>query len=251
MSTGRRAWDELARRARTGSTVAFGDEVTDRLPPAARRYLAAAVAPGTPLAPAARLEMHGRIKIGRWLPFRAHQLLAPRHGTVWMATVGGVIRGSDRFVGGTGGMTWKLLGLLPLVRAEGPDVSRSAAERAAGESIWVPTAVAADATAAWSAATNDELDVTVSVEDHTVTLHHSIDAEGRLRSSCFSRWGDPDRTGTWSEHPFGVEVTGHRTFDGVTIPNAGRAGWHLGTERWDDGAFFEFDITGYELLRPG
>jgi hypothetical protein len=251
MSTGRRAWDELARRARTGSTVAFGDEVTDRLPPAARRYLAAAVAPGTPLAPAARLEMHGRIKIGRWLPFRAHQLLAPRHGTVWMATVGGVIRGSDRFVGGTGGMTWKLLGLLPLVRAEGPDVSRSAAERAAGESIWVPTAVAADATAAWSAATNDELDVTVSVEDHTVTLHHSIDAEGRLRSSCFSRWGDPDRTGTWSEHPFGVEVTGHRTFDGVTIPNAGRAGWHLGTDRWDDGAFFEFDITGYELLRPG
>jgi Spy/CpxP family protein refolding chaperone len=28
----------------------------------------------------------------------------------------------------------------------------------------------------------------------------------------------------------------------------GRAGWHFGTDRWEDGAFFEFDITAYELL---
>jgi hypothetical protein len=192
--------------------------------------------------------MRGRIKIGRWLPFRAEQLLAPRHGTVWMATVGGVIRGSDRYVGGTGGMSWKLLGRIPLVHAGGPDVSRSAAERAAGESIWVPTALAADPATTWSQRTDDELDVTIAVDGHRVTLHHSIGAEGRLRSSSFSRWGDPDRTGAWAPHPFGVEVTGHRTFDGVTIPNAGRAGWHFGTDRWEDGAFFEFDITAYELL---
>jgi hypothetical protein len=43
-------------------------------------------------------------------------------------------------------------------------------------------------------------------------------------------------------------VTGHRAFDGVTIPHTGRAGWNLGTVRWDAGAFFEFEITAYELL---
>jgi hypothetical protein len=43
-------------------------------------------------------------------------------------------------------------------------------------------------------------------------------------------------------------VTGYRTFDGVTVPSEGRTGWHFGTERWDDGVFFRYEITGYELV---
>ncbi|MFC2165425.1 DUF6920 family protein [Acidobacteriota bacterium] len=36
------------------------------LPDAARRYLEHAIAPGTPLASAVRLQMHGEIKLKRW-----------------------------------------------------------------------------------------------------------------------------------------------------------------------------------------
>jgi len=249
MDPGTEAWQELERRARADADRrTFEADDTTALPPAAARYLDAAIAPGTALAPAARLEMRGRIKIGRWLPFRARQLLAPSHGTVWIATVGGIIRGNDRYVAGAGGMVWKLLGLVPLVRAEGSDVSRSAAERAAGESIWVPTALVAHRGVTWSASTDDQVDVRLDVDGHPVTLHQTLDADGRLRQSHFLRWGDPDRTGAWAEHPFGVEITGHRTFDGLTVPNTGRAGWHFGTDRWDAGVFFEFEITGYELL---
>jgi hypothetical protein len=86
-----------------------------------------------------------------------------------------LIRGSDRYVGGSGGMAWKLLGLVPVVRAEGPDASRSAAERAAGESIWVPTALAAGDAATWSATGDDELNVTLAMDGHRVTLHHELD----------------------------------------------------------------------------
>jgi hypothetical protein len=145
-------------------------------------------------------------------------------------------------------MAWKLLGLVPLVRAEGTDVSQSAAERAAGESIWVPTALVADPGVTWSASTDDQLDMQLDVDGHPVTLHHTLDADGRLRHSHFLRWGDPERTGMWAEHPFGVEITGHRTFDRLTIPNAGRAGWHFGTDRWDAGVFFQFEITACEPL---
>ena len=42
--------------------------------------------------------------------------------------------------------------------------------------------------------------------------------------------GRPDNTGTWGHHP-GFEVTGYSTFDGVTIPGAGRAGCFYGTNR--------------------
>jgi hypothetical protein len=85
-----------------------------------RRHLTQAIAPGTPLATAARLRMRGRIKVGRWLPFRAHQVLNPHHGLVWTARAAGVIAGSDRYVDGTGGMDWKLAGLVTVARAQGP-----------------------------------------------------------------------------------------------------------------------------------
>jgi hypothetical protein len=241
-------WAQLERRARTSPAGRFETEPIGALPEPARRYLSAAIEEGTPLANGAWLEMRGRIKLGRWLSFTARQVLAPRFGTVWMATIAGIIRGGDRYVAGVGGMDWRLFGRLPVMRADGDDVSRSTAERAAGESIWVPTAVLADPATTWSAEHADGVTVTARVDDHVVDLHHEIDAGGRLRSSHFDRWGDPDRTRSWATHPFGVEVTGNRTFEGVTIPNRGRAGWHFGTPRWEEGVFYEYEISGYELL---
>jgi hypothetical protein len=49
-------------------------------------------------------------------------------------------------------------------------------------------------------------------------------------------------------HPFGFEVTGHTTFDGVTITSAGRGGWFFGTDRWADGEFMRYEITDYRLV---
>jgi hypothetical protein len=86
--------------------------------------------------------MRGSVKLGRaWLPFRARQILAPLHGFVSAARVAGVMVGSDRYADGTGAMEWKLLGRVLVMRAEGPQVSRSSAGRAGAEAVWVPTAV--------------------------------------------------------------------------------------------------------------
>ncbi len=83
-----------------------------------RRYFRAAIAPGTSLARAARLRMHGSIKLTkRWVPFRADELLAPLQGYYWPAKVaGGLLRGSDQYADGNASMLWKLLGLVPIVR---------------------------------------------------------------------------------------------------------------------------------------
>lgn len=66
-----------------------------------RRYLAHAIAPGTPLAGAVRLRMHGEIKLRGWMPFTAEQVLHRGRGMIWRATVrrrGLWIRGDDRLV---------------------------------------------------------------------------------------------------------------------------------------------------------
>ncbi len=138
----------LLRAAEPGT---FTGAELEGLPEPARRHLAAAIAPGTPLAVSARLRMRGSIKVGRWLPFRARQVLSPHHGFVWAARAAGVIVGSDRYVDGVGGMDWKLAGLVTVVHTEGPDVSRSVAGRGGAEAVWVPTALLPRFGVSWSA----------------------------------------------------------------------------------------------------
>jgi hypothetical protein len=237
-------WDELQQLITNTASPAVEMAAA---PEPVRRYFDHALRGDVQPVQAAVLTMRGHIKLKRWLPFRARQLLAPRLGTVWQAQVGWLITGADRYVAGTGGMDWRLFGRFPVMHATGDDVARSSAERAAAESIWVPAAIP-PGSATWQAADDTHLDVAFDVDGHDVTLHHVIDHEGRLRSSSLRRWGDPDNTGTWQALPFGVEVTAERTFDGITIPSAGRVGWHHGTDRWSDGEFFRFTITSYRTI---
>jgi hypothetical protein len=126
--------------------------------------------------------------------------------------------------------------------ADGPDLSRSAAGRAAGEAMWVPTALLPRFGVDWSAADDRHLTARWRIDATQVELHLVVDAEGRLRAGVFQRWGDPDQTGTWSLHRFG----------GVSVPSTGRAGWFYGTDRWRQGEFFRYRITSLQLIAdPG
>jgi len=194
--------------------------------------------------------MRGSIKLGgRWLGFRAREVLCPHRGFVWAARVGGVVVGSDRYVDGQGTMSWKLLGLIPVMRADGRDISRSAAGRGAGEAVWVPTALLPRFGATWTATDDRHISAQYRLDDVDVELRLGLDDGARIRSLVVDRWGDPDNTGNWGLHPFELEVTACTTFDGVTIPQAGRVGWFWGTDRWSEGEFFRYEITQMELVR--
>jgi hypothetical protein len=224
----------------------FGAAELDRLPEPVRRHLTQAIAPGTPLATAARLRMHGRIKVGRWLPFRAHQVLNPHHGLVWTARAAGIIAGSDRYLDGTGGLDWKLLGLLTVAHAQGPDVARSAAGRAGAEAVWLPTALLPRFGVRWSAGSVDQVTAAFRVGDTPVELRLRLDAAGQIASLVFDRWGDPDNRGSFGWHRFGGEFTGYGSFQGLTIPCSGRLGWFYGEDRWPVGEFFRYQLTALE-----
>ena len=224
----------------------FGAAELEGLAEPVQRHLAQAIAPGTPLASSARLRMRGHIKVGRWLPFRAHEVLNPHRGFIWTARAAGVIAGSDRYVDGSGGMDWKLLGLVTVVHADGPDVSRSAAGRAAAEAIWLATALLPRFGVSWSAKSSDQVAAAFRGGNTPVELRLRLDADGRIRSLVFDRWGDPSRSGTFAWHRFGGEFTGYRSFHGLTIPSQGRLGWFYGSDRWPAGEFFRYQITDLE-----
>lgn len=164
---------------------------------------------------AVRLRMHGEIKIGRWFPFHAEQVLTANDGMVWAAQVrmfGMPVIGADRFVQGQGSMSWRLFGLIPIASADGPDVTRSAKERWQAErAAWLPEP-----------------------------------GSPKLKSYSFKRWGNPDNTG-YRELDFGVIVEETREIAGQTVPTRVRAGWfYNGAEFANDGEFFRATVDSAE-----
>lgn len=241
-------WTRIAELAgRDGAPPTFRAEMLDGHAEPVRRYFTAAIAEGTPLHGAVTLEMRGTIRLGRWLPFRAEQILAPQVGTLWKASVAGLMWGSDRYLEGRGAMVWKLLGLIPIVHDRSRNIAQSTAGRAAGESIWAPTATVPPAVH-WTSPAHDRLHAEFSIDGVPFALDHRIDDAGLLRESHFKRWGDPDRSGVWRPCTFGVEVPESRSFGPLMIPSRGRAGWLGGNDRFDDGEFFRFEITRCDLV---
>ena len=217
------------------------------LPEGAARYLRHAIAPGTPLFSAVRLEMHGTIRLRNdWLPFHATQVNCWESGFVWRANVRMMhlpILGSDRWFGGQGSMRWKLLGLLPLVNAQGPDITRSAAGRFNVEGLCVPTAWVGPEVRWLEGVPPQEAHALIQAHGVESNLELGLSANGALESVAISRWGNPGGS-SFHEAAFGGLLGDERCFQGVTIPTSFRLGWFPGTSRFDrpGGEFFRATI---------
>jgi hypothetical protein len=239
-------WKRLVDARDESGAVVDHERLAD-LPPAARRWVTRAIAPRARVARRVMLRMNGEIKVGRWLPFRAVQVLVPGDGFVWVARAGGAfvhVDGFDRYADGDGAMRWSLGGRVPIVRAGGRDVSRSAAGRLAGESVLVPSACV---DRPWHADGEDAAVVSWDVHGEIVDVRIRVAGDGRLVSADFDRWGNPGRS-PFGYHRFGVYVDDESTFDGMTIASSFRAGWWWGTDRYDaDGEFFRANVTAAEF----
>ena len=213
------------------------------LPQPVQRYLAHAIAPGTRLAAAVRLRMHGTIKLAKWLPFKAEQVIVAGRGMIWAARVrmyGVSIRGFDRFLDGAGAMQWKLFGFLPVLRGSGPDITRSAAGRVAAEAIWLPSMLCAPAVS-WTANDGGVVHARFAVDGHPMDVAFALD-DGRLQSIALSRWGNPGGQ-PFRALDFGAVVEQEATFGGYTIPARLRVGWYPGNDRFEtEGEFFRVTI---------
>jgi hypothetical protein len=145
-------------------------------------------------------------------------------------------------------MDWKLFGLVRVVHADVPDVSRSAAGRVGAEAVWVPSALLPRFGVQWTALDDRHIAFSYRLDDTDLDVRCMLDEDGRVMTIVLERWGDPDSTGKSGRYPFGFEATGYATFDGVTIPSAGRAGWFIGTDRWGEGEFLRYEIADYRLI---
>jgi len=217
-----------------------------RIPPDCGSWLARSLKNARADASAVRLSMHGSIRLGGWKAFRAIQVISADRGMVWRATVsmGGLpVKGYDRLLDCRGEMRWKMLGLIPLVRESGPDVTRSAAGRMAAEMVWLPQALCRSGVR-WSRPEPDLSRARASICGEDLRLDLAEGPGGSLRSLRMRRWGDPDGQGH-RYADFGGLVEGETEFDGVVIPSRLRIGWSFdGSGFRGDGEFFRVTIDG-------
>ena len=239
--------DELWNSAPPGEG-AFDPTRLASLPEPVRRYLAQAIASGTPLASAVRLRMHGQIKLKRWYPFSAEEVICWNRGFIWQASVrmGALpIRGSDRFVDGRGEMRWKLFGLVPFIRASGVDITRSAAGRVNMECAWLPSVLCRE-DVSWSAADQSHIRASFTAHGEPAALDFTIDERGAPQSIAMPRWGNPGVNPGAAEFrlvTFGGFVEQEANFGGYAIPTRLRLGWHFGSEKFEpEGEFFRATI---------
>jgi hypothetical protein len=233
----------------TSSDLAFSSDRLSHLPEVARQYLEHAIAPGTKIASAVRLKMHGEIKLKKWIPFKAEQVICWEHGLIWSATawMNGFlpIVGSDRIIDGMGAMQWKLLGLFPVMTASGADITRSSVGRLQSESVCLPSVFCGDRVS-WTSTDSSPLDSNLHssfvVQGERAELDFTIDPTGRLKTFKLPRWGNPDDT-EFRYVDFGGILEEEATFCGYTIPTRLRIGWYFGSERFEsEGEFFRATI---------
>jgi hypothetical protein len=212
----------------TASPAVFDPATLTGLPEPVRRWLTHAIAPGTPLRRVAVLHQHGQIRIGRWQRYDADWILAPPHGFIWAATtrLGPLsIRGFDRYTNGTGEMRWRLFGRIPFIKTPGPDITRSATGRLAGEFCFVPAAALAP-DVRWEELDDHRAVAGIDVGGLTNRVTRTVnDTPVRWTASTHPRWAQPDGK-TFGEHPFTALLDGpEATLDGFTIAATARAGW--------------------------
>ena len=154
--------------------------------------------------------------------------------------------GFDRYVAAAGQMRWRLAGLVPVVSAAGPDASRSAAARLAGEALILPQSALAP-WVRWRPGDDRRATAEVTLDQVRYPVTVSVDEVGRLETVALPRWGNPDGR-TYREHPFGVRFDGEQRIGGVTVARTVTVGWDWDGTNWANGPFFTATFTDMEFF---
>ena len=217
-----------------------------------RRYFGHAISDGAALPNHVGMAMSGHIKVGIWLPFTAEQS-ADGRSFAWRARVGWgpltPLRVTDRFADAVGSTEGRLLGRFTLFHAEDADTARSAATRAAIESVvFAPPCVLPGRGVTWRAETDDVIVAGFNLPPEHPEVHLRIDEQGAVRNVSALRWGKAG-VETFQYIPFGGEVHAERRFGDLLLPSTLSVGWWFDTPRY--APFFRAEIKAVAaMLEP-
>ena len=203
-------------------TRRFTSDMLAGLDEPVRRYFSHAIGDGAALPNGVRMAMSGRIKVGLWLPFTAEQTVDGRSFT-WRARVGRgpltPLRVTDRYADAAGSTEGRLLGRVTLFHAHDANTARSAATRAAIESVvFAPPSVLPDRGVTWRAETDNVIVARFDLPPEQPEVRLRIDEHGAIRTVSAQRWGNAGEK-TFQYIPFGGQIHAERRFGDLLLPS--------------------------------
>ncbi|MHC3995606.1 DUF6544 family protein [Thiomicrolovo sp. ZZH C-3] len=230
--------------------ASFDPSMLQNLPPAAQRYFAYTIAPGTPLLTVAEIDMQGEFSLTppAYLPMQARQILALPHGFIWkMQLVGGLpVSGSD-----TGSWTrFRILGILPVARAGGDaDHTRSAFGRYVIEAVfWTPAALLPGKDIAWEGVNENVARVTVTKGALSQSVDITLGNDGQPVEVSMLRWSNANPQKQYRLQPFGGTLSDFRDVSGYRLPFRVEGGNLFGTDAYFP--FYKADVTAIRFPAP-
>jgi hypothetical protein len=237
-------WDDLAKP--TDRFEVFDPLLLDGLPEPVQRWLRHTVTAGAPLLTGFDVEGTGHIRLrGSWRTLYARHRATLDGGFVWAARTrlaGLPVTGFDRLTGDRGEMRWWALRRVRMISADGDEVTASAAGRHAAELLAVAPAVALHPSVRWEPVDHQRAVAYLDVGGSAQAVTVRVDPVGRLRQVEMDRWGAPPGF-AFDRYRFGALLGEERPFDGYLVPTEVVAGWHIGTGRWDEGAFLRYRLV--------
>ena len=225
-------------------TRRFTSDMLAELDEPVRRYFTHAISEGAALSNGVRMAMSGRLKVGLWLPFTAEQLVDGRSFT-WRARVGRgpltPLRVTDHYADAAGSTVGRLLGRVTLFDAHDANTARSAAARAAIESVvFAPTSVLPDRGVGWRAESESVIVARFDLPPEQPEVRVRIDGHGAIRTVSAMRWGNAGEK-SFKCIPFGGEIHAERRFGDLVLPSRASVGWWFDSPRY--APFFHAEIS--------
>jgi hypothetical protein len=221
------------------------------LPDPVQRWLRASGAVDRAAPSTVRLRYNGQFRLGEqhsWMPYSSQTYYTTNPPallwTVDMRMFGIVpLAGRDRYTGGQGDITMRLLWLFPVANKTGNGLNQGGLLRYLGETAWFPAAAIAPYIT-WEARDPSSAVATMTYGGEAASLTFVFDAEGQLiRQEAAARYNDArGRLERWS-----VPITAHGVFDGVRVPTEGSVVWNYDT---GDFEYMRWRVSGVKYGIP-
>jgi Family of unknown function (DUF6544) len=214
------------------------EELIDRLPVPVQRCMRVAGVLGTAVPSEVIVHQVGRIRTSeksKWLRFKSREIYeVEQPGFEWKAAlkIGPMTAGRaiDTYRGESGRMHVKLLGMIDVVDAAGPEIDQGSLMRWLNETMWFPAVWATDLIS-WEPSNDTTAIGSVSSGDLTVRAEFCFDADGRFIDFHADRYRDTGDGGS-ELTPWSTPIREHARLGGLDLPAYGVGVWHL-----PDGAF--------------
>ncbi len=186
----------------------------------------------------------------KWMPLFAEQLVTTNPPAfVWQATIQPFpfahISATDRFSEGHGNMLIKLLSVIPLGNASGPEIDEGELQRYLAEVVLYPTACLSDAIE-WQVINAHSVKATVREAGVVASVVLHVNEQGQLTQVTADRYRQ--EKGHYLLTPWSAQCSAYQEVDGMRIPTRIEITWHLAS---GDFTWFRVKIAEIEYNQSG